>query len=180
MKHWMNKPLARACALALLMAASACPAQAAASPDSARQNIAEIRTFDASSMARIKAAYAGRPFIVHFWGLTCGPCMAELPALARFARQHPDIPLVLVQSDEAPPQAASDALHSAGLAPTESWSVNGPMDEFLRATVDRKWVGDLPRTQLIDARGQVLTQRGALQFDAVRDWWKAQAPSESR
>ena len=24
-------------------------------------------------------AHAGQPTVIHFWGLTCGPCLVELP-----------------------------------------------------------------------------------------------------
>ena len=29
------------------------------------------------------------PRIVHFWGVTCGPCKVELPLLGKFMKEHP-------------------------------------------------------------------------------------------
>jgi len=55
---------------ALLLAAIGTPALGAA-PD--------LRPFVRGSWAQLLKAHQGKPIVVHFWGLTCGPCLAELP-----------------------------------------------------------------------------------------------------
>ena len=34
------------------------------------------------SWQALRQAHDGRPTIMHFWGLTCGPCLVELPEWA--------------------------------------------------------------------------------------------------
>jgi len=46
--------------------------------------------------------YDGRPLLLHFWASWCPPCRSELPELAAWRRQHPDIVLIPVSLDENP------------------------------------------------------------------------------
>jgi thiol-disulfide isomerase/thioredoxin len=55
-------------AVALALAATAVGSAAAS----------ELRPFSAGSWQQVLRDHAGRPSIVHFWGLTCGPCRVEL------------------------------------------------------------------------------------------------------
>lgn len=43
------------------------------------------------------------PVLVNFWGVDCPPCVAELPMLGDYARQHGDWQVVLVNTDGAAP-----------------------------------------------------------------------------
>jgi thiol-disulfide isomerase/thioredoxin len=39
----------------------------------------ELHPFKRGSWQEIRRAHAGQPIVVHFWGLTCGPCRVEMP-----------------------------------------------------------------------------------------------------
>lgn len=41
----------------------------------------QLKPFGRGSWNDILRSHAGRPTIVHFWGVTCGPCKVELPLL---------------------------------------------------------------------------------------------------
>lgn len=129
------------------------------------------RLLDAEAFARLRAAHQGRPWIVHLWGLTCGPCMEELPRWGTLLRQQPDLPLVLIQADATPPGAADAMLRKSGLARAERWAVAEPLDEFGRAAIDPSWMGELPRTQLHAADGTHFVIRGVADTGEVRRWW---------
>lgn len=40
-----------------------------------------------------------RPRVYNFWATWCQPCLAEMPGLRRFGREHPEIELVFVNLD---------------------------------------------------------------------------------
>src|SRR5690606_23773844 len=74
------------------------------------------RTFDKESWQELTQAHKDRPLIVHFWGLTCSNCMAELKDWGAFVREHPDASIVLVNWDRrsATPERIVAALVKAG------------------------------------------------------------------
>ncbi|MCA9488308.1 MAG: TlpA family protein disulfide reductase [Myxococcales bacterium] len=41
----------------------------------------------------------GKPLLLAFWASWCGPCRAELPALAVWAKEHPDVTVLAVNVD---------------------------------------------------------------------------------
>jgi thiol-disulfide isomerase/thioredoxin len=159
----MNKLFAsmRACAFVLL---AACAAGAQAEAE---------RVFSRDSYAHIRASHAGQPLVVHLWGMTCGPCLVELPHWGALLRKRPELPLVLIQVDPSSPEARAKRLAAAGLARAENWSANTEFDEFLRASIDPTWPGDMPRTLLISPSGQVKTIPGTAQMSEVERWLEA-------
>ena len=128
------------------------------------------RVFERDSYAQIRASHAGRALVVHLWGMTCGPCLVELPQWGALLRKRPELPLVLIQVDPSAPAARTKRLAAAGLARAESWSAASEFDEFLRASIDPAWPGDMPRTLLISPTGEVKTIRGAASLAEVEQW----------
>ena len=132
------------------------------------------------SFAQIRSHYAGQPLVVHIWGMSCGPCMGELPKWGQLQRAHPGMNLVLIQADFSPPKAAEQTLKDAGLAKAESWAAAQELDEYLRASIDPKWIGDMPRTLLVSSAGKIETLRGVADLAAVRRWLQQQQHAKSK
>jgi hypothetical protein len=86
------------------------------------------------------------------------------------SKAHPDMNLVLIQADEGSADAVEAAVEHAGLKGVESWSTRSEMDEFERASIDASWVGDMPRTFLISADGEVTTLKGVVDPSAIARW----------
>ncbi len=130
------------------------------------------RAFVATSLAEVADANKGRPVIVHCWGLTCGPCLAELSAWGGFPRTHPDIRMVLVNWDRRGGDAARTAktLDEAGLGGVPRFALGDGFEEKLRFAVDRDWMGELPYTRLVQRDGTVSTFSGAADFKALDGW----------
>lgn len=100
---------------ALLLGA---PAPAAAAPE-----LIPLEVFEAAKAATVSkdtlqasfplrdggsfslAAHAGRPILLSFWASWCAPCRRELPALSRWATEHPDVTIVAVNVDRTRPEA---------------------------------------------------------------------------
>ena len=138
---------------------------------------AEPQPFGRGSWQALRQAHGGRPTIVHFWGLTCGPCLVELPRWGELLRERPDVDLVLVAADPIPeePARAAGTLAKAGLAEAESWMFADLFNERLRYEVDPRWRGELPRTLLIDRSGTVEVLPGVADLARVRRWLAEQA-----
>ncbi|GLU35065.1 hypothetical protein WKR88_13910 [Trinickia caryophylli] len=150
--------LLRVAAAIVLMGASVMP------------HAAPMREFTTQSFADIRARHAGRPLVVHIWAMSCGPCLAELPRWGELMRKHPDLDLVLVRFDAAPRAASEARLADAGLARVESWAVSSEPDEYLRASIDPRWIGDMPRTLLVAPDGAATAIRGVADLARVRAW----------
>lgn len=132
----------------------------------------EIRPFERGSWQAIRQAHVGRPTLVHFWGVTCGPCKVELPQLGKFAKSHPGVDVVMIDADLVPntPAAVRATVSQAGLASAENWVFGDTFTERLRYEVDPKWQGDIPRTVLIGKDGLMTTIEGAADISKLEKW----------
>jgi len=130
------------------------------------------RPFDSAALQSAIDAHKGRPVIVHFWGLTCGNCMAELKDWGEFARTHPDATLILVNWDQrgARPAQIAPALEKAGLGSAPSFALGEGFEEKLRFAVDHDWMGELPYTRLIGSNGSTTTFSGSADFADLGEW----------
>ena len=140
-----------------------------------------VRQFVRGSWQDIRKAHAGRPTVVHFWGLTCGPCRTEMPAWGNLLRERHDLDLVVINADLVPnePGAVSAMLAQTGLAAAENWTFGDGFVERLRYEIDPQWQGDIPRTLLIARDGSVTTIEGGADLNEVAGWLDRQrAPGE--
>lgn len=138
----------------------------------ASASAAEPVPFTVNSLAKIKAQYAGRPFILNLWSVNeCSYCIAELTLLGKLAKMQKRLPLVLVATDslEFSP-AMQKTLGELGLGRMDSWVFDDAIPERLRHAIDPSWYGELPRTYLYDARHQRETIVGVLTEKRLRAW----------
>ncbi|WP_298245094.1 TlpA disulfide reductase family protein [uncultured Bradyrhizobium sp.] len=154
----------RVAGLAGLVVLIASVAALAASPS--------LKPFERGTWQSVLKGHAGRPVLVHFWGVTCGPCKVELPLLGQFAKDHPDIDVVTVSADLVPnlPGATQSMLDKAGLSSTENFIFNDGFVERLRFEIDPAWQGDIPRTMLISREGTVTTIEGSAEMADLEKW----------
>jgi thiol-disulfide isomerase/thioredoxin len=139
----------------------------------------QLKPFERGSWQQLLRAHAGRPTLVHFWGVTCGPCKVELPLLGEFMKAHPAIDVVTVSADFVPdlPAATRSMLHRAGLSSAENWIFNDGFAERLRFEIDPAWQGDIPRSMLISADGAVTTIEGSVEIPDLEKWSDGQLAS---
>ncbi len=126
--------------------------------------------FEPETFGQIVAAAAGRPLIVHLWGLTCAPCLEELPRWGAFVRRHPDVNAAFIQVDPMPFDRLAATLRRAKLEHARNWSARARVDERWRYRIDPDWAGELPRTVLIAGDGQRVAISGGVDFEALREW----------
>lgn len=137
----------------------------------------EPQAFVRGSWQGLRQEHTGRPMIVHFWGVTCGPCLAELPRWGEFISEKPGVDVVLVAADPVVGErkAIAGVLAKAGCAAAESWMFADPFTERLAYEVDPSWAGELPYTLLIAANGSGTAILGEVEFSELRAWVAEQA-----
>jgi len=140
-------------------------------PAPAQDSDTQLKPFGHGSWQELMKAHAGRPTIVHFWGVTCGPCKIELPQLGAFMKDHPDIDMVTISADFVPnlPEATRAMLERSGLLLAENWIFDGFADR-LRFEIDPSWQGDIPRTLLITREGEMTTIEGSAEIADLERW----------
>jgi thiol-disulfide isomerase/thioredoxin len=142
----------------------------------ARAADGELRPFKRGSWQQIRKAHEGRPVVVHFWGLTCGPCRIEMPKWGRLLQERPDLELIAIDADLVPNSAelVTAELAKTGLAGAENWMFADDFVERLRFEINPRWRGEIPITLLIAADGRTSTIEGAADPGAVRAWLDTQ------
>jgi thiol-disulfide isomerase/thioredoxin len=141
----------------------------------------QLKPFVRGSWQDVLRSHAGRPTLVHFWGVTCGPCKIELPVLGKFMKDHGDIDVVTISADLVPdlPAATRSMLTKAGLGSAENWIFDDGFVERLRFEIDPAWQGDIPRTILIARDGTATTVEGSAEVQDLENW-TAQQRSASK
>ncbi|KRR28382.1 thiol-disulfide isomerase [Bradyrhizobium lablabi] len=131
-----------------------------------------LKPFVRGSWQEMLRAHAGRPTLVHFWGVTCGPCKVELPLLGQFMKDHSEVDVVMISADLVPnlDSATRAMLQKAGLASAENWIFSDGFVERLRFEIDPSWQGDIPRTLLIAPDGTVTTIEGSAEIPDLEKW----------
>jgi len=133
----------------------------------------DMKSFVRGSWQQILTANAGKPTVLHFWGLTCAPCLTELPHWAELRRARPDMNVIMIAADPAPADTADllKTLQKAGLGGVESWAFADVFTERLRYEIDPKWRGEMPRTILMASDGKPTVMVGLADLPAVRAWF---------
>lgn len=137
----------------------------------------ELRPFNEGSWQTLARAHKGEPLIVHFWSLSCTPCLSELPRWGVFAARHPGVRIVLVNWDrrEQDPARVATALAKAGLVGVETWTLADSFEEKMRFGIDPEWMGELPRTVLKARSGAITAFSGAADFAQISNWLSGQS-----
>jgi thiol-disulfide isomerase/thioredoxin len=110
---------------------------------------AQVRVISESELRSDLQHRKGRPFVLHFWATWCGPCLDELPSLARIARSihRQGVDFVAVSLDEPTARSArhvSEVLAQRVRDP--QWSSILKVDdvEAFLTSIDPDWEGAIP------------------------------------
>ncbi|MFM1896179.1 MAG: hypothetical protein RLZZ385_1253 [Pseudomonadota bacterium] len=127
-----------------------------------------IQPFGTGTFAQLKAGFQGRPFLVSLWSVDCPPCRLELQMLGELMAEQPDFPLLLISTDDI--QKREDALfvlEDYNLDHIESYMFADGFVERLRFSIDPGWYGELPRSYIHSADGQVEGHSGVLTRERI-------------
>jgi thiol-disulfide isomerase/thioredoxin len=131
----------------------------------------DFKPYGRGAFAQLTKAHAGRPLIVHFWSVTCPPCLVELPQWAKFAAEAKGIDLVFVNTDSDEDRARAQArIEKAGLSNADHYGFADDFVEKLYFEADSMWRGELPFTALVAPDGAVVTVTGAIDDPLIVNW----------
>jgi thiol-disulfide isomerase/thioredoxin len=134
----------------------------------------DFKPYGRGAFAQIAKAHAGRPLIIHFWSVTCPPCIAELPQWAKMTAERKDINIVFVNVDSEEDRARAEArADKAGLGKAAHYGFADDFVEKLYFEADTTWRGELPFTALIAPDGGVTAVTGAVDDPLVTKWLEA-------
>lgn len=116
--------------------------------------------------------FTGRPLLINVWASWCGPCVEEMPELARFAAMQDDTGHRVVGLALDTPQAVRDFLVRVPVPYPIVIDSPGPADASVRLGNSR---GLLPYSVLVDAEGRIVKQKlGPFEPGEIQAW--AQLP----
>ena len=116
---------------------------------------------------RVIYSVAGRVYVAR----NCLPCMVEMPRLAAFSRDRPNIDFVYVAADRlAQSERITSHLTRFGLAEAKAFVFADDFVERLRFEADKAWHGELPFTLLIAPDGRTQTHLGEIDAAILQHW----------
>jgi thiol-disulfide isomerase/thioredoxin len=136
----------------------------------------EVRPLDVQGLRAVRAAHAGKPYVLSLWSVHCEPCIREMALLREMHARHPHVPIVLVAAD--PPieaQSITRFLARHDLGPVEAYRYADEFEERIRFAIDPKWRGELPRSYYVDAAGHVEARSGVPERAWLEGWLSRQA-----
>lgn len=137
----------------------------------------DFKPYGRGAFGEIAKAHAGRPLIIHFWSVTCPPCIAELPQWAKTLEAQKGVDIVFVNTDGEEDRARAQArLEKAGLGKAAHYGFADDFVEKLYFEADRTWRGELPFTALVAPDGKVTTVTGAVDDPLVVNWLAKSTP----
>ena len=142
----------------------------------------DVKPFVRGSWQQLRGAHAGQPLVVHFWGVTCAPCMVELPNWGQLQRERPNARIVFVAADPVPverPQIEA-AISKARIGSGENWMFADVFGERLRYEVNPTWAGELPYTAIIGRDGKASFVSGVTDLRTIRAWLDQQASATGK
>lgn len=107
----------------------------------------------------------GKAALVRFWGLWCGPCVADEPyweQVATALKRRTDLRVLSVHAGLAPAGGPSLAEWAAAQPPAAAVPV---VDDRTRAVTDAFRIPGTPSTVLINAQGRVIEHSWAFRSD---------------
>ncbi|WP_305805280.1 TlpA disulfide reductase family protein [Stenotrophomonas sp. YIM B06876] len=117
--------------------------------------------------------FAGRPLLINVWASWCGPCVEEMPELARFSAQQGDngIQVVGLALDSA--EAVREFLQQVPVDYPVVLETPGPADASVALGNTR---GLLPYSVLVGADGRIVRQKLGAFAPGELDHWAQPAP----
>ena len=138
---------------------------------SAFADVSNIQVYQRGEWGSLLKKNAGQAVAVHFWGVTCAPCVREMPQWGKFLSADRNAKVIFIQVDEVPLEATKKMLAKARLDKASNYYLNIPFDDYFRHEIDPQWRGETPMTLLIDKGGKIVRKTGPINFAELKNWF---------
>lgn len=92
----------------------------------------------------------GQTVVLNFWATWCGPCRHEIPALAKFSVEHPEVVLLGISLD-------SGMSNGTLKRKSKQLGINYPVLYDKRSTIGNLYgINTLPTTVVINPEGEIV------------------------
>ncbi len=115
-----------------------------------------LRLPDLSGAMLDLARFRGRPLLINVWASWCGPCVEEMPELARFAASQDSNGVQVLGLALDTPEGVHGFLQRVPVDYPIVLDTPGPGDASVRLGNTR---GLLPYSVLVDANGRIMRQK---------------------
>jgi thiol-disulfide isomerase/thioredoxin len=108
--------------------------------------------------------YRGKTVILNFWTKTCRPCLEEMPSIANLAKalkDHPDVVLITISTDDSLEDARDTMKSVLGGDPPFIVAI----DPDAAVVTDKYGTKLFPETWFVDPKGVIRAR-----FDGAREW----------
>jgi len=135
---------------------------------------AMLYPYEQGGWKKLLDTWGNKPLVVHFWGVTCGPCLTEMSQWGQLVRgvNRGDGPVVFVQVDQVSKEITANLAKKMHIDKAPNYFVRSPFDEFFRFEIDPKWTGEIPYTVTIDRNGLQKSYAGPTEFKSLGAWLK--------
>lgn len=119
---------------------------------------APLPAVNGAKLKQVVAKYRGKVVVLNFWATWCGPCVAELPELARLQKNYGSrgVQVVLVSIDDMSARsAAAKKLKSIGATTTTNLIVADGASESTVRSILPDWQGAVPMTVVFSRSGKI-------------------------
>ncbi len=147
-----------------------------------------LETIDVNGIKTLVKNDTKKLLLVNIWATWCGPCKAEMPALAEIYwiyrnRKVPEFEVITISADPPKNRDAVLSFLKERHASCKNYLYSSDDKYALIEAVDKEWAGALPYTMLIAPGGKVLYRRMdmvnpldvrkaiAEYFSAFLPWW---------
>jgi thiol-disulfide isomerase/thioredoxin len=134
-------------------------------------DVSNIQAYQKGEWDSLLKKNSGQAVAIHFWGVTCAPCVREMPQWGRFLSADRNARVIFIQVDEVPLEATKKMLAQARLDKVSNYYLNTPFDDYFRHEIDSQWRGETPMTLLINKNGKMLRKTGPINFAELKKWF---------
>ncbi len=116
----------------------------------------------------IRQRFSGRPLLVNVWASWCGPCIEEMPELARFAEAQGERGVQVLGLALDTPEGVADFLQRVPVNYPVVLDTPGPRDASVQLGNAQ---GLLPYSVLFDAQGRMVKAKlGPFEHGEIAGW----------